>query len=151
MRSFGFHFFFWISGLVFTGNMPSNLLPSSFSLCCTFQSFPESVSSIHYPSLFYLVSLYFHLAFRLKILKPLILTCVFQVLSPPVTLVLYKRLYHLKRNRPRFRLRKFCRSSSYVVAIVKFNSRPIQTLFNFPQRSICTSVVSNIFKINEAF
>ena len=64
-------------------------------------------------------------------------TCVFQISPTPVTFALYERLNHLKRNRSRFTIPKFCRSSTYVIAIVKFsNNRPIQTRFNFSQRSV---------------
>ena len=40
---------------------------------------------------------------------------------------------HFKRNWPRFSLPKFCRSSIYVIAIVKFSNSPIQNILNFPQ------------------
>ena len=46
-----------------------------------------------------------------------------------------KIIYHLKRHWPRFSLLKFCRSSIYLITIVKLSNRSIQNLFNFPQRT----------------
>ena len=40
-----------------------------------------------------------------------------------------------KKKRGRFSLPKFCRSSIYVITIVKFSNKPIQNLFNFPQET----------------
>ena len=37
----------------------------------------------------------------------------------------------LKNNWPRFSLPKLCRSSIYVITILKFSGRPAQNLFNF--------------------
>ena len=45
-----------------------------------------------------------------------------------------KIIYHLKRNQPCFSLLKFCRSSIYVITIVKFSNSSFQTIFNFPDR-----------------
>ena len=49
--------------------------------------------------------------------------------------LIQKIIYHLKRNWLRCSLPKFCRSSIYVITIVKFSNRPIQNLFNFPQET----------------
>ena len=46
-----------------------------------------------------------------------------------------KIIYYSKRNSPRFSLPKFCRCSIYVITIVNFTNRAVQSLFNFPQRS----------------
>ena len=48
----------------------------------------------------------------------------------------YINNYYLQRNWPRLSLRKFCRSSIYVVTtIIKFSNKPIQILFNFLRRT----------------
>ena len=49
--------------------------------------------------------------------------------------LIQKIICYLKRNQPRFSLPKFYRCSIYVIAIVKFSNRPVQNLFNFPQRT----------------
>ena len=66
----GFIFCFGLAGLVFTGNMSSDLL-STPSLCCTFQSLPQSFSSMPYASLFFICFclIDFLFAFTLKMLK----------------------------------------------------------------------------------
>ena len=51
-----------------------------------------------------------------------------------------KLIYHLKRNWPRFSLPKICRSSIYVIAIVKFSNRPIQIYSIFLSELLWISV-----------
>ena len=46
-----------------------------------------------------------------------------------------KIIYHLKKNWSCFSLLKSCRSSIYVITIVKFRDSPIQNVFNFSQRT----------------
>ena len=60
--------------------------------------------------------------------------CLLNLISIYHFCFIQKIFYHLKRNWPRFSLSKFCRSSIYVITIVKFSNSPIQNLINFPQR-----------------
>ena len=97
-------------------------LPFSFVLplasCCC-QSLSFVVTCCHLLSL--LVTRSTILGHSLSFVVPLVVT------------LCTTRLSFYKRSR--FSLRKFCRSSIYVITIVKFSNRPIQNLFNFPNRT----------------
>ena len=49
--------------------------------------------------------------------------------------LIQKVIYHLQKNWPYCSLPKFCRSSIYVITIVKFSNRSIQNLFNLLQQT----------------
>ena len=61
--------------------------------------------------------------------------CLLSCVSTCHLCFIQKIIYHFKRNWPRFSLPKFCRSSFYVITIIKFSNSSIQTLFNFPDRT----------------
>ena len=61
--------------------------------------------------------------------------CLLNFISTCRFCFIQKIIYHLKRNWPCFSLLKFCSSSLYVINIVEFSNKPIQNLFNFPQRT----------------
>ena len=54
-------------------------------------------------------------------------------ISPWHCCFIQKIIYHLKGKWPRFSLQKFCRSSFFVITIVKFSNRPAHNLINFSQ------------------
>ena len=61
--------------------------------------------------------------------------CLLSCISTCHLCFIQKIIYHFKRNWPRFSLQKFCRSSIYVITIIKFGNSSIQTLFNFPDQT----------------